>query len=151
VAFAMDYLPNQIIRMVQLGLKQQALTSSTIWLCASCESCVTRCPNDVDILRLMDALKEMALWEGVEGRERAIAAFHHTFLGSIKQWGRQHELSMLLRLKLKTRDFFGDIDLGVKMLLKGKLKLLPPRFSGSKEVRAIFQRIDQWLAGGERT
>ncbi|GAH58846.1 unnamed protein product, partial [marine sediment metagenome] len=130
----MDYLPNQIIRMVQLGLKQQALTSSTIWLCASCESCVARCPNDVDILRLMDALREMALREGVEGRERAIAAFHHTFLGNIRQWGRQHELSMLLRLKLKSRDFFGDIDLGVKMLLKGKLKLLPPRFRGSKEV-----------------
>jgi len=151
VAFAVDYLPNQIIRMVQLGLKQQALTSSTIWLCASCESCVTRCPNDVDILRLMDTLKEMALRERVEGREKTIAAFHHTFLKSIKQWGRQHELSMLLQFKLKTRDFFSDIDLGIKMLLKGKLKLLPPRFRGSKETRTIFQRIDRELARGEKT
>ncbi len=151
VAFAMDYTPNQIVRMVQLGLKQQTLTSSTIWICASCETCVTRCPHDVDILRVMDALREMALREKVGGKERAIAAFHRTFLGSIRQWGRQHELSMLLQLKLKTRDFFSDIGLGIKMLLKGKLKLLPPRFRGSKEVKAIFQRIDRRLAGGERT
>lgn len=151
VAFAMDYAPNQIVRMVQLGLKQQTLTSSTIWICASCETCVTRCPNDVDILKLMDALREMALREGVRGKEANIAAFHHTFLDSIKQWGRQHELSMLLQLKLKTRDFFGDLDLGIKMLLKGKLKLLPPRFKDSKGVRAVFQRTNQRLARGERT
>ena len=147
-AFAMDYLPNQIVRMVQLGLKQQTLTSSTIWVCADCEACATRCPNEVEILRLMDTLREMALREGVG--EKAVTAFHHIFLGNIKRWGKQYELSLILRLKLKTRDFFGDLGLGIKMLQKGKLKLLPPRFAGSEEVRAIFRRIEKRLAGGER-
>jgi len=149
-AFAMDYLPNQIVRMVQLGLKQPTLTSSTIWVCTDCEVCVTRCPNDVEVLRLMDALREMALQERVRGKESAVVAFHHTFLGNIKRWGRQHELSMLLQFKLRTMDFFSDLDLGIKMLMKGKLKLLPPRFKDIRGVRAIFQRIDRRLAGGER-
>jgi len=140
VNFAMDYLPNQIIRMVQLGLKEQVLKSSTIWLCATCESCVARCPNEVDVLRVMDTLREMALREGVKGKETVIPIFHETFLGSIRQWGRQHELSMLLLLKLKTRDIFSDLGLGVKMLLKGNLKLLPPRVKGSKDVKAIFEK-----------
>jgi len=150
VAFSMDYLPNQIVRMVQLGLKQTTLTSSTIWVCANCEACATRCPNDVEILRLMDALREMALRERVVEKERAIAAFHHIFLGNIKRWGRQYELSMILQLKLKTTDFFRDINLGIKMLLKGKLRLLPPRFKDVNGMRAIFQRIDQRPAKGER-
>ena len=150
VTFAMDYLPNQIIRMVQLGLKQRTLTSSTIWVCADCEACATRCPNDVEIVKLMDVLREMALQESLNEKEKAVAAFHHAFLGNIKRWGRQYELSMLLQLKFKTADFFSDIDLGIKMLLKGKLKLRPPRFRDLRGVRAIFQRIER-LAGGERT
>ena len=150
VVFAMDYMPNQIVRMVQLGLKQQTLTSSTIWVCANCESCATRCPNDVEILRLMDALREMALRERME-KEKSVTVFHHIFLENIKRWGKQHELSMVLQLKLKMKDFFSDIDLGIKMLLKGKLKLLPPHFRDLKGMRAIFQRIDQQLAGGKRT
>lgn len=151
VAFAMDYLPNQIVRMVQLGLKQQTLTSSTIWVCANCEACSSRCPNDVEILRLMDTLREMALRERVGVKVKAVAAFHDIFLGNIKRWGRQYELSLILRLKLKTRDFFGDLGLGIKMLQKGKLKLLPPRFKDVNGMRAIFRKIDQRLAGGERT
>ena len=149
VVFAMDYMPNQIVRMVQLGLKQRTLTSSTIWVCANCEACATRCPNEVEILRLMDTLREMALRERME-KEKAVTAFHHIFLGNIKRWGKQYELSLILRLKLKTRDFFGDLGLGIKMLQKGKLKLLPPRFAGSEEVRVIFRRIEKRLAGGER-
>ncbi len=140
VAFAMDYLPNQIIRMVQLGLRKQVLTSSTIWLCATCETCVARCPQEVDILRVMDALREMALGEGEEGKEKVITTFNQTFLQSVRLLGRQYELGMLLLLKLKTRDLFTDLILGIKMLLKGKLKLLPTRIRGSKEIKAIFER-----------
>jgi len=141
VAFAMDYLPNQIIRMVQLGLKEQVLSSSTIWLCATCETCVARCPYDVDVLRVMDTLREMALEEKVEGKEKVIPIFHQTFLGSIKTWGRTHELSMLILLKLKTRAIsLGDLLLGVKMFLKGKLKPLPTRTKGAKEIKDIFEK-----------
>jgi len=151
VTFAMDYLPNQLVRMVQLGLKQPTLASTTIWVCADCEACATRCPNDVEIVRLMDVLREMAQQKGIKGKEKTVAAFHHAFLGSIKRWGRQHELSTLMELKFKTADFFNDIELGIKMLLKGKLKLLPPRFGDVRGVRAIFQRIEKRLAEGERT
>lgn len=141
VSFAMDYLPNQIIRMVQLGLKEQVLSCSTIWLCATCETCVARCPNEVDVLRVMDTLKEMALRDKVKGKEKTIPLFHDTFLGSIRTWGRTHELSMLMLLKLKTRELtISDLLLGVKMFLKGKLKLLPTRTKGVAEIKAIFEK-----------
>jgi len=148
--FAMDYLPNQIVRMVQLGLKQETLTSATIWVCADCATCATRCPNNVDMPKLMDTLREMSLLEKAAIKERRIAAFHDSFLTSLKRWGKPHELSLLLWFKLKTGDFFGDLGLGLKMLVKGKLKVFPPGFRSPREVRTIFHRVNQKLTTEEK-
>lgn len=141
-AFAMDYLPHQIVRMVQMGLRQEVLTSSTIWVCADCQTCASRCPNEVDLVGIMDVLRETSLREGL-AKERAVADFHRIFLGNIEQWGRQHELSLIIKLKLKMRDLFSDLPLGIKMLKKGKLKLLPERFKEIKNVRDIFRRAEK--------
>jgi len=143
VAYAMDLPPHQLLRMVHLGLKEQVLSSATIWLCATCETCVARCPQEVDILRVMDTLKEMALQEKVKGKESFIPIFHATFLESIRNFGRQHELSMVVLLKLRTKDLFSDLDFGIKMLLKGKFGILPPKMQGTKEVKAIFEKTKE--------
>ena len=141
VSFAMDYYPDQIIRMAQLGLKQPVLTSSAIWMCLGCETCVARCPNEVDILGVMDTLREIAIQEKIKGKESVIPTFHQSFLNPIRAFGKQYELGMLLLLKWRTRDFFSDIGLGIKMLLKGKLAILPSRIKGSRQVSEIFNRV----------
>ncbi|MEE9618018.1 MAG: 4Fe-4S dicluster domain-containing protein [Anaerolineae bacterium] len=64
VVAAMDILPNQVIRMAQLGM-EEVLESNTIWICASCLTCSTRCPKGVDVPRLMEALRQSALRQGV--------------------------------------------------------------------------------------
>jgi heterodisulfide reductase subunit C len=64
VVAAMDILPNQVIRMAQLGM-EEVLESNTIWICASCLTCSTRCPKGVDVPRLMEALRQIALRQGV--------------------------------------------------------------------------------------
>ena len=56
VAVEMEYGPDRILRMIQLGEKERVLTSGDIWLCASCETCGTRCPNEINIADVMDAL-----------------------------------------------------------------------------------------------
>lgn len=64
VAVVMDLLPSQVIRMAQLGM-EEVLESQTIWICASCLTCVSRCPKGVDLPRLMEALREISLRAGV--------------------------------------------------------------------------------------
>jgi heterodisulfide reductase subunit C len=64
VVAAMDLLPSQVVRMAQLGM-EEVLESETIWICASCLTCVTRCPKGVDLPRLMEALRQIALRQGV--------------------------------------------------------------------------------------
>ena len=73
VTFAMDYLPHQLIRMLQLGLTEEVLGSRTIWVCASCETCYTRCPNEVEIPELMDDLKQEVLKQGGKPEQEAVA------------------------------------------------------------------------------
>ena len=65
VAPAMDMLPNQVLRLAQLGLAD-VLDSQAIWVCASCFTCVTRCPKGVDLSRVMEALRQIRLRRGDE-------------------------------------------------------------------------------------
>ena len=60
VAFAMDLLPSQVIRLAQLG-SEEALEANTIWYCASCQTCLARCPRGVDLPRVMEALRQIVL------------------------------------------------------------------------------------------
>ncbi len=140
VAYAMDYYPHQIMRMVQLGVKKTVLTCSTIWLCAACETCATRCPNEVELVAVMDALREMALKEGVDVKEKDIVSMHRTFLSLVKSMGRQHEISLLVLLKMKTGEYLKDMVLGMKMFLKGKLKIVPHKIKGVEQIKGMFER-----------
>ena len=86
LAFAMDIMPNQAMRMIQLGLWDELLQSKTIWICASCQTCTTRCPNDIDIAHVMDALRQLGQKRGVPAAEKNIVAFHEAFLDSVIHW-----------------------------------------------------------------
>ena len=63
VAFAMDMLPSQVIRLIQLGQVEDVLDSQTPWFCASCQTCYARCPKGLDLSRIMEAVREIILQE----------------------------------------------------------------------------------------
>jgi len=144
VAYAMDILPNQVVRHVQYGHREKVLSSKTIWICASCYACSVRCPNNIDIARIMDTLRNLALRSGAEPGERDVPLFHSVFLDTIKSKGRIHELSLIIQLKSKTKDFLKDAGLGWRMFRKGKIKLLPSRFRGGKEIQEIFNAFERF-------
>jgi len=138
-AYAMDITPNQIMRMTQLGMKDEVISSKAIWLCAGCEMCSTRCPRKVALSRVMDACREIAVREGRKSKMPQIEAFHKEFLKEVARNGRVHEMSLMGLYKLRTRDFFSDVFSGIQMFLKGKLGLIPSRIKGRGEVRKMFR------------
>ncbi len=152
VSFAMDLLPHQVIRSVLFDRREKLLGCRTIWVCASCETCTTRCPNDIDIAGVMDVLRQIHQESGAEAPVPKVPVFHESFLGSIKKTGRVHELTMMrnfslksgdLRDKLKSGGWKNDIRLGLKMFLKGKLKLLAPQCRAVAGVRKIFDQAKE--------
>ncbi|MFH0809507.1 MAG: 4Fe-4S dicluster domain-containing protein [Pseudomonadota bacterium] len=165
VSFAMDWNPHQIVRMVQYGMQNAVLSCSTIWVCASCQTCTTRCPNGVDVAHLMDCLRQLALGSAVSVAEPEVADFHRCFLDSLQSFGRVHELSMLGRYKIMNGKLleearrslndwrqgklklgealsgsaaYADMRLGLRMLRQGKLRVLPRKIRGLKALKGIF-------------
>ncbi len=142
VSYAMDYTPTQLMHAIHLGLKELVLNSATMWLCASCETCTTRCPQEVDIAKVMDALRIMAIHDGIKPKVSEVAAFYRVGLANIRFFGRMYELGLIGMLKPSTGQFTKDMGLGMKMLQKGKLKLFP-NFKGSSTTRRIFAKVKE--------
>lgn len=136
----MEYGPDQILQMIQLGEKERLLNSRDIWLCASCETCGTRCPNEIDIARVMDALRQMALAEKASIGEPDAVKFHRLFLLVLQNMGRMHEAILLGAYKLWTMNLLADLDSGARMLIKRKIPLLPKPVKHRKDIRAIFEK-----------
>jgi len=152
VAFAMDLYPDEVIRMVILGQRETVLNCQTIWVCAACETCTTRCPNGVKIAELMDCLKEMAVQEGVPSSQPRILALHETFLNNLKKRGRLYETTLLPAYLLKSGQLLDrwnsgtwryDLNLGRQMFSKGRVPLMPNSIKGKREVRKILARRKQ--------
>ena len=137
---AMDYAPNRVIRMVQLGLRKEALESSGIWICVGCNTCSIQCPNCIDIPAVNDALRQMAIAEGVVIAEPNILNFHQAVLQSIQRHGRTHKLEVMMRYKLKKHDWFGDMAVGMKMFAKRKLEILPSKSKNIAEIKRLFDQ-----------
>jgi heterodisulfide reductase subunit C len=145
-AYAMEYTPAQILRLVQLGQKEVLLRSSAIWLCIGCETCGSRCPNEIHAGAVIDALRHLAVAEQVPAAEKSVFSLHESFLATIRLWGRLHEVTMLARYGV--RNLFssvvaGNIDFGAALFFKGKLELLPRRTKGIDEVRKLFEMGEQ--------
>lgn len=64
IADSMDVPPHKVIRLLQLGEVEEAMRSKTIWACAACFTCATRCPKGVDLSKIMEALRSLLLRKG---------------------------------------------------------------------------------------
>ncbi len=70
----------EVVRLAAYGQEERLLNSHAIWLCAACETCATRCPNEIEIAGLMDVLRELALRKGITPAEPRILCFINLFL-----------------------------------------------------------------------
>ena len=120
-----DYNPNQVMRLVQIGDVDAALNARTPWLCASCLTCTTRCPQGLDIARIMETLTQVARDRGVPPKVPEVALFNKVFLKDANLFGRVYELGLMGSMNLLTRNWFRDMDLGIEMFRRGKISLLP--------------------------
>jgi heterodisulfide reductase subunit C len=135
-AHAMDFDPSQIVRLVQLGQREAALASSAIWLCVGCETCGTRCPNQICVGKIADALKARAA--GRRSGQPAVTRFHRAFLHNIQLFGRVHEVTMLVEYKLRAGNLLADLWLGLRLLLAGKLPAVPRHLRARRGVAPLF-------------
>ena len=98
VASYFDWQPNQIMRAVQLGQEDIALESKTPWLCSSCLTCSTRCPQGLDITAIMEFLTRESLARGFKPKVPGTNQFNKAFMREINLWGRSYEPGLMAEL-----------------------------------------------------
>jgi L-lactate utilization protein LutB len=132
----MAYGPDRLLRMVKLGARGEVLRSRDVWLCSGCATCATRCPNDIDISAVMDALRQIGIADGVPAGERDALLFHRLFLGACAGM-----TAMLGLFKVLSRvPIYRDVPAGIGLFLRGKVPVLPKRSGAAREVRRLFDR-----------
>ena len=137
VAEFFDWQPNQIMRAVQLGQDDIALHSQTPWLCASCQTCTTRCPQGLDITAIMEFLTREAKARDIQPQVPEVNIFNEAFMREVKLWGRAYDLGLMAEMKVRTRKFMQDMDLGMKMFRKRKMALLPHPVRPPRHVKLV--------------
>jgi heterodisulfide reductase subunit C len=149
MTFAMDLLPDRVIRLALLGQTEMLLGCRTIWVCASCVTCTTRCPNGIDIAGVMDWLKEEALRQGKVIEQPDVAAGHRFFLDSLRRsGGRLSEMALMrrftlfkMRRGLNFQELWDNAKLGWALFKRGRLRPTgPPTLKGRAEIKKIFER-----------
>jgi len=138
-SYMMDHTPRQVFAMIRAGLRDEALSSDAIWLCASCYSCTVRCPAGINITDIMYALKRLAIKE-----KKSLAGNAHIlskeFVKVVNRYGRNFEPLLATRyfLKADPRKLVGNIKLALKLLKKGRMPLKPKKINGVKQLRKMI-------------
>ncbi|MCP3952442.1 MAG: heterodisulfide reductase subunit C, partial [Desulfobacterales bacterium] len=122
---------------------EAALRCRAIWICVGCHTCSTQCPNSIDIAAVMDALRQLAIHDGVTQTETDIYKFHKYVYESIQKRGRLNKLEALSRFKLGSGRIFSDLQAGLKMLTRGKLDVRPHNIDDRDALAAIFSHYDE--------
>lgn len=140
-AFVYDRQVNQIMRGVQLGLKQQVLASDSLWFCLGCSMCSLRCPNEIDVAGVMETLRHIAREEGIVTVPR-VEKFWFSFLDTVRSFGRTYEVGTMALYMLRSLKLGTDVDLAPMALRKHKLSLVPsiPSPSAAAAAGRIMQR-----------
>ncbi len=148
----MESPPTRILRLLQLGHLDQALRSSSIWKCVSCQTCTARCPKSVDCAGIMDELRQMAFERGIASpAECRTVVFQKAFLENIRRNGRLCEIELIAAFKGEV--FFRNRSLGFLFESAGLAPKLQKRrklhLRGEKvRNRGVVGRIFERTAGG---
>jgi heterodisulfide reductase subunit B len=130
-----DLAPHQVMRSVQLD-DANVLKSRAIWLCASCQTCTTRCPQQIDVTAVMDALRIESRRRGIDPAVPEIARFNELFMRCVSIFGRAWELGLATAFNMALRQPLRDSKLGRRLFARGKMKFLPHFTSrGERTVR----------------
>lgn len=123
------FQPHKVMRSLQLG------ESMLGWAfeCVSCETCTVRCPQGIEISRVMDALRRL-VWEEGRVKEKPAGAFARAFLNHIFKYGRVWEATAGLSTN-SNLSTLSEIPLVLKMLKKGKAPFAPNRVKAIEEIK----------------
>ena len=139
----MDQTPRRLIGMINADLKDDVLDTNTYWFCASCYHCTVRCPADIDIAGVMYAVKRYSIWNKTYSDDLVGPTFSEAFVKMIMRSGRSYEplLAPSYMSHFGPKEFFNEAVNASKMMLKGKIPVIPPRIKRLDNFKNMIKKI----------
>jgi len=143
VASQMEYPPRKIIALIRAGMRDEVLSSNSMWFCLSCHLCGCRCPRGVKPTDLAHALESLATQQGYRVKGTRTPAMYRSFVSSIKANGRVHEFGMMFRYYLTTNPLAAlkMLPVGLKLFLHRRMPLMPKKVEGKDDLSQIIQKF----------
>jgi heterodisulfide reductase subunit C len=121
----MDLSPRTLILMIQRGEWEKVLQSNTLWMCSSCYICTTRCPRGVRPSDVIEAVKAIAIKQGIENDS---TKFNQIFVDLVQKRGILFEPELMQRYG-GLQALIEQAPLGIQLVLKGKMSPLPEKIN----------------------
>ena len=145
----MDNGPRKLFMMIRAGMKEEVLTSSTIWNCTQCYNCVVRCPRQVPVTYILQSLASHAAREGYAPK-KATKRFSNAFWLSVRFFGRTDERMVTMLyffsygIKEGIQRALANLPIAQKMVKAGRMGIgLPHRAKGAGSLRAILAKAGE--------
>lgn len=145
VSYTMDISPRELIAHFRAGDMESIMKSRTIWICASCYACTTRCPSGIKITDIIYALKRTAMETESTTRAPHVQLLAKLFVDNLKKYGRLHEGTLIRKYYTKTRarKLLDLVPLGRKMRAKGRVEVFPKKIKGRKALARIIDKAHE--------
>lgn len=121
----MDFSPRRIVALIREGFRKDALSSKTIWLCASCYSCAVHCPRQIHITDVMYSLKREAIQSRLYPARFPVPVLAQEFYNMVRRRGRSSEFWLVLRMAFRSNPLalLGMVRNGWDLVRTGRLSL----------------------------
>jgi heterodisulfide reductase subunit C len=145
MAGEMEYPPRKIIALIRAGMRDEVLSSSSMWFCLSCHLCGCRCPRGVKPTDLAHALESLATEQGYRVKGTRTPAMYRSFVSSIKGKGRVHEFGMMLWYYLMTNPLAAlkMLPVGLKLFLHRRMPLMPKKAEGKEDLSKVIRKFKE--------
>lgn len=142
VSYAMDISPRQLIALFRAGEMEQIMKSRTIWICASCYSCTTRCPSGIKITDIIYALKRTAMEKNLATIAPQVQRLANLFTENLMKYGRLHEGTLIRKYYMRTnpRKFIDLIPLARKMWKTKRIEPFPRKIKAHAALARIARK-----------
>lgn len=140
----MDHTPRMLFAMIRAGMREEALSSNTPWICVSCYHCTVRCPQDVHIADVMYTLKSMAIQAKLY-KDSTAPDFSQTFVDMVENYGRSYEFGLATRHYLKhfPMRLPSMAPMGYGMLSKKRMGIAPKKIKNLDQLTTILARAKE--------
>jgi heterodisulfide reductase subunit C len=145
VSYAMDITPRETVALFRAGMIEDILRSRTIWICASCYSCTVRCPVGIRVTDTLYALKRLAMDRKIFPDKYPVPSLSKAFIKNVYKYGRNYELGLAIRYYLRSNfvKLITSGGLGLAMIKRGRMGLIPRKIRRVHEVQAIITKASQ--------